>query len=360
MATRLYTRYQDLSKIDNSSNQFTEAPIMDDWSLKNDWNKVGSLAFTSSSDLAEGSHVKLVSDEIKNFGGQIVKKSRNVNEFTKYECLDYKRFLLKKVSSNHTNKKSSQIVKELFNKHFGNNTPLKLKIGSTKNVFPKLTFKDMSILDIISNLINLEFKKGTLILFDVDENGNMTYKSYPQKMEGYSISTAIDFTDTTDYSDIQTGYVLENSNNKSLINYSNTNLTGIWGDIGLVSTLNEEKSTISSSSLSSKNVKLTDADVKKAVSSINKQFKGTKHSYNGGSLDCISLSEKIFIKLKAEKIPNRFVKYPSSAANSGYHRVILVKYKSGFKLFDYSGMDKLFSGSLSKALKGSIVKEYKG
>ncbi len=343
MTTELYTTFK-------KTNSFKKTPIFDDWNIKRDWNKAGSLTFSSYLSLEEGTHVKLVSSRHRTFAGQIVKKTDTKNDFYKYECLDYKRYLLREVSETFKKKTTHQIVKLLFKRYLGS-SPLKLSLKKTKTVFSSLTFKDVTILEVISQLISLEFQKGTLIYFNIDENANLIYKPYPEEMKGYSIGSAISFVNNTDYSDIQTGYELYDENGKLIKKYSNKALVSVWGDIRNVTTLSDN----SSSSSDSKD----NTDIKKIVASVNKSMRGYKHPNSGGSCDCFCMSDKIFAKLKSNKVPCRILSYYSASASSGTHRTVSVKYKSGWKDFDYSGMDNWYSAlSTKKSLK--VLKEYKG
>lgn len=346
MTSKLYTRYQEFDEVDKNSNEFKEVPIFNDWSIKRDWNKAGSLTFKSPTYLTPGTHVKLVSTDHKTFGGQIVKKTEDSSDFYSYDCLDYKRFLLTSVSTSHTNQTSSQILKFLFSKYLQNIGGLfKFKISKTKTVFSSLTFQDKTLLDIISNLLNLEYRNGTLIFFDVDENANLTWKPYPQKVKGYSLSMANKYTNSLDYSDIVTGAVLVDTDLSSIRKIPNKYLQNIWGVIDITKTLATENTT---SNDGNKN----DKEIKKIVLSINKQMRGIKHRYDGGPMDCYEMSEAIFKKLKAHKITCKVPQYYSPNSNSKTHRTVIVKYSTGWKDFDYKGMEPGFGPSF-RSLKTS-------
>lgn len=341
MTARLYTKYQPLNNLTSTSNQFTETPILDDWQIKRDWNKAGSLTFKSPEKLQEGTHVKLESPDHRTFGGMIVKPAEQANDFYSYDCLDYKRFLLISLSKSFTNKRASDIVKWL--KKQVDNSILTWKITNTKNVYSSLAWKDTTVLEIISQLLNLEYKKGTLIYFDVDETGKLTFKPYPEKVEGYSLSDAFDYTNSIDYTDIATGYTLYDTDNSVLKTYDNTSLQAIWGSIDVSKSLGDTSTSKSSNS---------DDDIKKIVASINKSMRGIKHRYNGGSMDCYEMSEAIFKKLKANKVTCKVPQYYSANSNSKTHRSVIVKYSTGWKDFDYKGMETGF-GPNFRSLKSS-------
>lgn len=345
MTSKLYTRYQELDEVDKNSNEFKEVPIFNDWSIKRDWNKAGSLTFKSPTYLKPGTHVKLVSTDHKTFGGQIVKKTEDSSDFYSYDCLDYKKFLLTSKSYSPVNKTSSQILKALVDTFTTNKQILEFKISKTKNVFPSLVFQDKPLLEIITNLLSLEYKRGTLIYFDVDENGTLTWKPYPQKIKGYSLSMANKYTNSLDYSEIATSYSLLDPNNSTLKSSTNWDLSNIWGVINLTKTLTANNTTTNEGN---KN----DKEIKKIVLSINKQMRGIKHRYNGGPMDCYEMSEAIFKKLKAHKITCKVPQYYSPNSNSKTHRTVIVKYSTGWKDFDYKGMESGFGPSF-RSLKTS-------
>lgn len=364
MTAKLYTRYQDLTKLSSSSNQFTHTPVLDDWQIKRDWNKVGSLTFKSPELLKEGTHVKLFSD-YKPFGGQVVKKTESTGDFYSYDCLDYKRFLLTEFSLATSKKRASDVIKYLLKKYVS--SVIKFKVATTKNIYSALTFKDTTVLDAINQLIYLEYKAGTLIYFYVDEEANLVFKPYPQTMKGYVVSDAYEYENSIDYSDIATGFSLINEKYKVLKQYDDKSLQAIWGDIDITSTLSNNKTGDSSSG--NKN----DAEIKKVVQSINKSLRGIKWARtctsdtskcnticSGKTMECRGMSCVIFKKLKANKIPCKIVRYPSKAASSGYHDSVMVKYSTGWKDFDYTGMDRSFGANSSKSKSGTVRIEYKG
>ncbi|WP_042701356.1 hypothetical protein [Methanobrevibacter arboriphilus] len=349
MTAKLYTKYQELDKIISTSNTFNETPILTDWSIKRDWNKAGSLTFKSPIKLSPGTHVKLVSPHHRTFGGQIIKRNHETGDFYSYDCLDYKRFLLNTATISHNNQTTSNIVKLLFIKYLKKgNGIFKLKLGKTKTIFPSLTFQDKTLLEIISNLINLEYKKGTLIFFDVDENGNLIYKPYPQKMKGYSLKSAIKFTDTLDYSDIVTGGTLMDADYNTIKSFDNDNLKAIWGNIELSKILSDN-------SKPSDDGDKEDSDIKKIIDDINKNLRNTSYS----SCDCFCMSDNIFNRLKSNKIPCKIISYYSKYASSGTHRTVQYKNSKGWKDFDYTGFTRLLKPmSTRKNLK--TYKIYKG
>lgn len=341
MTSKLYTRYQELDEVDKNSNEFKEVPIFNDWSIKRDWNKAGSLTFKSPTYLKPGTHVKLVSTDHKTFGGQIVKKTEDSSDFYSYDCLDYKKFLLTSKSYSPVNKTSSQILKALVDTFTTNKQILEFKISKTKNVFPSLVFQDKPLLEIITNLLSLEYKRGTLIYFDVDENGTLTWKPYPQEIKGYSLSIANKYTNSLDYSEIATSYSLLDPNNSTLKSSTNWDLSNIWGVINLTKTLTANNTTTNESNKS-------DKEISRIVLDINKQLRNT--SYN--SCDCFCMSDRIFNKLKAHHVPCKIISYYSPYASSGTHRTVMYKNSKGWKDFNYNGFSTMLKPmSVRKNLK---------
>jgi hypothetical protein len=211
------------------TNNFKSAPIFSDWKYKSEPGKAGLLTFKSPQSIGSGNHLKLINDNEGIFGGQLVKRTDKKGDFYSYEALDYKQYLLKEMSLDKKNITASAIVK-LLSKEV---PTLKWKIGNTSYKYAHPVFKDKSILTIINQLIWLEYEHAhNLILFNVDYNANLTFKSYPQTMKGYIFTSALDYTTSLDYSDIRTGYeLIDNDTGKVISSYTNKTLQAIWGDI---------------------------------------------------------------------------------------------------------------------------------
>lgn len=211
------------------NNDFQSAPLFDDWKYKSEPNKAGLLTFKSPQSIPRGDHIRLTMDGVTLFGGQILKKKDKKNDFYNYEALDYKHYLLKEVSLNKTNITASSVVK-LLSKMTG---VLKWKVGNTKKKYSKLVFSDKTILSILNQLIWLEYKQASnLILFNVDPNANLTFKPYPATMKGYIFTSALDYSNSLDYSDVRSGYELIDKDTGSVLySYVDKTLQAIWGDI---------------------------------------------------------------------------------------------------------------------------------
>jgi len=212
----------------DSSNKFTAAPLLSDWKYRSEPNKSGLLTFRSPKYFSGGTHVRLVDDGKPIFGGLIVKPKVRRNDFHNYEALDYKHYLLREYTLNKKNITASSICKLLAKKV----TKLKWNIGSTKKKYPRLQWKDTTILSIINQLIWLEYKKASnLILFNVDPDRKLTFKNYPQTVKGYIFKEAFDYESSLDYSDVRTGYELVDSEGKVISSYTDKKLQALWGDI---------------------------------------------------------------------------------------------------------------------------------
>jgi hypothetical protein len=211
------------------TNNFKSAPIFSDWKYKSEPSKAGLLTYKSPLWLDSGTHLKLIVDNEAIFGGQLVKRTDKKGDFYSYEALDYKQYLLEEFSLDKKNITSSSVVRLLSKKV----PSLKWKIGNTTFKHVHLVFEDKTILSIINQLIWLEYAHAhNLILFNVDYNANLTFKSYPQTMAGYVFKSALDYSTSLDYSDVRTGYeLIDNDTGKIISSYTNKTLQAIWGDI---------------------------------------------------------------------------------------------------------------------------------
>lgn len=112
----------------------------------------------------------------------------------------------------------------------------------------------------------------------------------------------------------------------------------------------------SSKSSSSGGGKLTDKEIRKAVKETNRKHRTPGYS----ACDCFCRSTRIFNMLKKKGVPCKIKSYYSPVASSRTHRVVIVKYSSGWKLFDYSGFPGLLKGNQAKALAGKTLDSYNG
>jgi len=223
----------------NKTNNFKSAPIFSDWKYKSEPNKAGLLTFKSPLYLEGGYHTKLVVNSEPIFGGQILKKTDKKGDFYSYEALDYKHYLLKEVTIDKKDITASSVVKLLSKE----TSVLKWNIGKTKRKYVHLVFEDKTILSIINQLIWLEYVQAhNLILFNVDYNANLTFKSYPQTIKGYNFSSGFDYSSSLDYNDVRTGYELIDKDGKILYQANGKKLQAIWGDIRIQEVFDDDSS----------------------------------------------------------------------------------------------------------------------
>lgn len=208
---------------------FKSAPIFDDWKYKSEPAKAGLLTFTSPLNMDAGNHLRLLVNGKGLFGGQVAKRTSKKNDFNSYEALDYKHYLLTEVSLSKTNITASNVVK-LLSKQV---SVLKWNIGTTTHKYSSLVFENKTVLDIINQLIWLEYEQAhNLILFNVDYNANLTFKPYPATAKGYIFTSALDYQNSLDYEDVVTGYqLIDKKTGKIISQGSDKTLQAIWGDI---------------------------------------------------------------------------------------------------------------------------------
>ena len=211
------------------NNNFRSAPILSDWKYKSEPNKAGLLTFKSPQWFEAGTYLKLGVDNETIFGGQVLKTTSKKNDFYSFEALDYKHYLLQEFSIKKNNITASALVK-LLSKQVSS---LKWNVKNTTHKYAALDFQDKTILSIINQLIWLEYSEAhNLVLFNVDYNANLTFKSYPQTMKGYIFTSALDYSSSLDYNDVRTGYeLIDNETGKIISSYRNKTLQALWGDI---------------------------------------------------------------------------------------------------------------------------------
>lgn len=321
--------------------------------------KASTASFKTPQKLTLGDRVRIVSDVWKSFGGQVIQSKKSYGGLYDVEVVDYWRLFYGETNlTTKSGKRSSDIIKA-FLKTLGYNTG-GVKKTSTKH--SKLVFKDKSYIDIINNLLWLDYQKKEYIECYVNSNGTLVYRPRKSTDKGYIFDTVYDYSEEEDASNIITGVKMYlDKDNKSELWKSNEyqNLIARWGNITSVLTASCESSTGNSSSSVSSG---SDADITKAVKAINKGLRGYVWSgactsdtskctslCKGKYMDCRGMSCIIFKKLKAQKIPCKIVRYYSAAASSKTHDSVLVKYKSGWKDFDYTGMDRKFSANPSRS-----------
>jgi len=336
-------------------------------STKDDWNKVSSLEFESKQDLKIGGHIVYVSTGRDKFGGQILSKEKSYNNLNKYTVLDYRKYLLTRVNFKPTGfRRSSDIVKRLLKKYaVYASSPIKLNIKNTpkKSGFVKVEWEDKTLLEIINELIYLEFINGTLIYCNIDYLGKLTYKPVPQTVTIPVLTRCFDGSYKVDYTNIQTSLVIDGKVVKE-----NKELTSIFGNMN--SLLNTSEKAISYTPEYNSNTSITGDDIDKYAEKVAKWCSQFKYS-NDGSTTYSQITSKgkgtdkamadlIFLKLKHNGIKSRVMQYSVSWTST--HQTVQYYYKKWKNVpmnTSSYGNDKHFYYT-SKASQGKIVKSYNG
>jgi hypothetical protein len=358
---KLYTTYEH-------QNIFTESPILEDWDITKEWNKIHQLKFKSPSNLKEGTHIKLEIPGHTLFGGQIVKKELETNEYTKYEALDYKRYLMTEVIYSNPGSITSADVLRKFKPN--ENNPIKYNISNTKNMFGGLKFDGVSFMEMITSLMGLEFDKKTLIFFDVDANANFTYKIYPGTISGYSIDKAFSFSQGYDYTNIITGWRLFYGYGPQE-SYTNKDLEKIWGRTQVVKNIEVQNNSVSTIGPSPSYSDYSPEEENEIVESVVDVYDNSGDNpsvidnipvnyglggYGGIYGSSEELSMEIHERLSDKHIINRVISYHGGLGHKQYS--VQIKKHGDWKDFDYSGLDKVYQPFYNK--KGLHVEiEYK-
>lgn len=340
------------------NNTFTPKMLVSKPTLNKHYGKVGLFEFNSPNYLSRFDHVKLKRYDINKtvFGGLIVKLISSKNDVYRYVAHDYKWYLNTEVDYAAKGVTGGEVVRYLLKNHV-NNGGKRLKYSKksvkTNNVYDSLGWENETILGIINQLIYLEWKKAkTKLILYVDPNANMYFlpiEDFASKLDVPVISDCIDFQITNDYSGIKTGYIAYDDSGNILKQAVNKSLSNLAGNILASSTAQTEsdyENYFDDKGASS------DKKIKKIVEKINKSMRGIKHRYNGGPMDCYEMSEAIFKKLKAHKVPCKVPQYYSANSNSKTHRSVIIHYSTGWKNFDYKGMEPGF-GPNWRSLKSS-------
>ncbi len=330
-------------------------------------DKASTASFKSKEYLLKGDRIRIVSDNHRTFGGQIIKDGEKPRDgWYSYDVIDYTRVFFSKTSWTTPSKSTSyQLLKKLLKLYKLSTAGLK----KTKNKHPQLIWKAINIWDIIQQLKWLDYKAGQYIDCYVNENGTLIYKPRASTELGYFFNGAYDYSQESDASNIITGSQFIGENNEILgYSHSSSDLIARWGWINEVEHCQTTSDTKSQSDSNS-----SDSEITKAVKAINKSLRHIKWARTctsdtskcsdndvckGSTMECRGMSCIIFRKLKAQKIPCKIVRYPSAAAQSGYHDSVMVKYSTGWKDFDYTGMDGSFKANPSKSKNGAVRIKY--
>ena len=339
----------------SKSNKFNTMSVLRDWDLRKDNYKVDSLVFSCFENLKAGEHVKMSIGGVMKFGGQIYKPGSKGWGIYTYEALSYAQRLLTQVNLVFDKAvRASDVVKYVFTKKLVDTSILKPNIKNTKTKYQGLIFKKKTVLEVINQLIWLEWNKSKNIIdFNVDYDGVLTFKSQPATVKGVEISQAISTDFSMDYSDIATGYTLYDEKNKKLDSWKNSLASKIWGNIYIVDSLSKTDNLDPSGSVDS----TQSEDVTAIMNKINLNLRHYKHCIKCSGCDCWCMSDKIFEQLKAHKITCKIVQYDSGYVNN--HRTVRVKDpKKGWIDFDYTGMSNGYKTTARSKTSNNIIKQY--
>ena len=195
------------------------------------------MSFKSNKKLSEAD--RIIYRDAKNnttFGGQIVKRSKSLGGDYSYEVMDYKRLYQSKISCSFKKTTSSNLLKSLLK-----NNPNKLSTSGIKNtsyIHTYLKWDNVTLWTIVEQLAWLEYKAGNHIYYGIDHTGKLIWKQIPEKTTGYLFSTAYDYDDEHDSSNIITRGVLVNSNNynQHADAYASSKIIAKWGYVTEITT----------------------------------------------------------------------------------------------------------------------------
>lgn len=337
-------------------------------------DKASTASFKSKEYLLKGDRIRIVGDNHRTFGGQIIKDGEKPRDgWYSYDVIDYTRLFFTKVSAYYINRTSYDFLKIWFKSDLYKSQPYSTAgLKKTKKKHKKLVWKATSLWDIIQQLKWLDYKAGQYVNCYVNENGTLIYEPRKSTELGYFFNGAYDYSQETDASNIITraAYVKYEGSTPSALSSSEASkdLIARWGYITEVEECPTTTTTTNNDTTSN-----DDKSIKNAVEKINKSLRHIKWARTctsdtskcsdndvckGKSMECRGMSCIIFRKLKASKIPCKIVRYPSAAASSGYHDSVMVKYSTGWKDFDYTGMDGSFKANPAKSKNGTVRIKY--
>jgi len=324
---------------------YTQIPCGEDWTIKKDWNKLDYFNFRSEAGLTLGTHIRFQNGDEILFSGQVMKQTTNSNKIQDYECISYGLVLRSQVSKTFTNKKSSDIIEWIKSK-----TPtLTWSIGKTTKVHTSLVFENKTLLEIIQNLIWIEWNLGNLIDFRINDH-TAVFKMLPGTVEGYTISDALDFSGNVSAENMVTGYTVT-YNGKVVRVVNNQYLAAIFGPIYTNTTVSSD----------AKKYTWTSKEIKHIIIKYAKKFSKLKYNadtpnwetgYLKGESNDYLLSIYLKRYMKANGVGGKIVYY-----NKAGKRQYSILYKIGTKLYRFPyakyNFDAGFRDS-SKALKGTV------
>jgi hypothetical protein len=194
--------------------------------------KASTASFISIQKLNEGDRIRIIGDNHRPFGGQIIKPGSKLKDGAySYECIDYTRLFFGKINYiAPPNATSYQILKSML-------TNLGYSIAGlekTTKKYSNLSWKNITRWDIIQQLISLDYKAGQLIECYVNAEGTLIYRPLAQTQEGYIFKSAYDYSQEYDATNIISEAVVFQEHNgliTDLSNVNDNNLIAIWGHI---------------------------------------------------------------------------------------------------------------------------------
>lgn len=204
IGTLYYSHSTTREKAEFKSIPFSDATI--DWKRE----EASTMTFKTPVKLAEADRIRYKSDTT-DFGGQIYKKKKALNDVYEYEVISYVRLYHDKVNFSCTNMTSSQILKKVLPLSANNFTTSGIK--STSVVHSSLKWEKTSIWDIAQQLCWLEHKAGYEARCYVDANGTLIFKYIDEQQEGYTFTNAYGYDEEYDTSDIITMVAVTQSGN---------------------------------------------------------------------------------------------------------------------------------------------------
>nr|WP_302577946.1 hypothetical protein [Methanobrevibacter arboriphilus] len=346
----------------NMNNNYKQVRIFGD-SIKDDWNKISSLQFSTNKELKDGGHVIYKSNGHDTFGGQILKSDESYGDFNNYTCLDYRTYLKTNVNYSPIGyTRSSDIVTTLLKKYaVYSNSPIKLNIKKTpkKGGFNKLVWENKSLLQIINELIYLEFINGTLIYCNIDYKGKITYIPVEKTMNIPVIRRCIDGSYSVDYSDIKTQLEVDGKVIKQ-----DKKLTKTFGNMNTL--INTEEEVVKySPTYEVKNA--NDKEIPAILKAINKKLTSFEYSNNGtktwkeiykaGKGTSQAMADLIFTYLKKQNVKCKLVRYNTP---KGKHDSVIVYYKTKWINFPTNNMDMHFKATTVSLTKNVTVVKKNG
>ncbi|OEC87897.1 MULTISPECIES: XkdQ/YqbQ family protein [Methanobacterium] len=190
--------------------------------------KASTANFNSIQKLNEGDRIRIIGNNHRPFGGQIIKPGSKLKDGAySYECVDYTRLFFGKSYTTWSGGTSDGIIKAILNSLNYSTAG----IEKTKAVHGQLIWKNVVRWDIIQQLRWLDYKAGQLIECYVNADGILIYRPLPQTQEGYIFKSAYDYSQEYDASNIITGATVLTKEGDTISNVQNDNLVAVWGQI---------------------------------------------------------------------------------------------------------------------------------